>query len=203
MLGSELWFTLKTAMKSVIITTDGACIGNPGPGGWACILRFGNSALEMFGSQPRTTNNRMELTAVIKALQALKEPCKITLYSDSQYVTRGMTEWLSGWKAKGWKRRVKGEDTAVVNRDLWMELDQLAQRHQISWNWVRGHANHADNIRCDLLAERAAAEQTASRRVVKKVVCATTPETSKAQTTTPSARSDGPVEWPSSGGRST
>ena len=122
----------------------------------------------MFGSEPRTTNNRMELTAAIKALQALREPCKITLYSDSQYVTRGMTEWLSGWKAKGWKRRIQGEYKAVLNRDLWIELDQLAQPHRISWTWVRGHANHADNIRCDLLAEKAAAEQTASCSVVKK-----------------------------------
>ena len=168
MLGGRLCFMLKTAMKAVTITTDGACIGNPGPGGWACILRFGNFAKEMFGSEPRTTNNRMELTAAIKALQALREPCKITLYSDSQYVTRGMTEWLSGWKAKGWKRRIQGEYKAVLNRDLWIELDQLAQPHRISWTWVRGHANHADNIRCDLLAETAAAEQTASCRLFKK-----------------------------------
>ena len=191
-------------MKAVTITTDGACVGNPGPGGWACILRFGNFAREMSGSEPRTTNNRMELTAVIKALQALKEPCEITLYSDSQYVTRGMTEWLSGWKAQGWKRRVQGEYKAVLNRDLLIELDQLAQPHRISWTWVRGHANHADNIRCDLLAEKAAAEQTAQRSVVKKVRVKHKPtETSKTQTTTPSARPDGPAEWPSSDGGST
>jgi ribonuclease HI len=152
-------------MKEVTISTDGACIGNPGPGGWACILRFKGFVREMFGSEPQTTNNRMELTAVIKALQALKEPCKVTLYTDSQYVKRGMTEWLSGWKSRGWKRRVRGEYKAVLNQDLWMELDQLAQPHQISWTWVRGHADHADNIRCDSLAETAAAKQLASNRL--------------------------------------
>jgi len=124
----------------------------------------------MFGFEPQTTNNRMELTAVIKALRALKEPCKITLYTDSEYAKRGMTEWLSGWKARGWKRRVRGEYKAVLNQDLWMELDQLGQPHKILWTWVRGHADHADNIRCDFLAERAAANQTASDGAVKKLV---------------------------------
>ena len=150
-------------MKAVTITTDGACIGNPGPGGWACILRFGKFAKEMFGSEPRTTNNRMELTAVIEALMALKEPCKITLYTDSEYVKRGVTEWLDGWKARGWKRREKGKIKEVLNRDLWMKLDQLIQPHQISWTWVRGHAQHAGNIRCDELAQSAARQQIASR----------------------------------------
>jgi ribonuclease HI len=150
-------------MKAVTITTDGACIGNPGPGGWACILRFGNFAREMFGSEPRTTNNRMELTAVIEALNAVKEPCKITLYTDSEYVKRGMTEWLNGWKARGWKRRERGKIKPLVNQDLWMTLDQLVQSHQISWTWVRGHAHHADNIRCDALAQNAARQQIASR----------------------------------------
>jgi ribonuclease HI len=147
-------------MKHVSISTDGACIGNPGPGGWACILRLGDRKKEMFGSEPRTTNNRMELTAVIEALKALKEPCKVKLYTDSQYVKRGITEWISGWKAKGWVRRVKGEGIRpVLNRDLWTELDRLAQPYDISWDWVRGHADHEDNIRCDFLAQRAAREQ--------------------------------------------
>lgn len=159
-----------STVKAVTITTDGACIGNPGPGGWACILRFESFAREMFGSEPRTTNNRMELTAVIEALNALKEPCKITLYTDSEYVKRGMTEWLSGWKARGWKRRERGKTKAVLNQDLWMKLDQLTQPHQISWMWVRGHASHADNIRCDLLAQKAAREQIASRGAVKSVL---------------------------------
>lgn len=162
-------------MKEVTISTDGACIGNPGPGGWACILRFQGYSREMFGFEPRTTNNRMELTAVIKALQTLKEPCKVTLYTDSEYVKRGMTEWLSGWKSRGWKRRVKGEYKAVLNQDLWMELDRLAQPHQISWTWIRGHADHADNIRCDFLAEKAAAEQIASNGIVKKLTSASHP----------------------------
>lgn len=152
-------------MKSVSITTDGACIGNPGPGGWACILRFAGRKREMFGSEPRTTNNRMELTAVIEALKALREPCQVTLYTDSQYVKLGITEWLTGWKARGWTKRARGRSgtRAVLNRDLWMELDRLIQPHQISWMWVRGHADHADNIRADRLARRAAREQITSR----------------------------------------
>jgi ribonuclease HI len=152
-------------MKPVTITTDGACIGNPGPGGWACILRLGNFAREMFGSEPRTTNNRMELTAVIEALKVLKEPCTITFYTDSEYVKRGMTEWLNAWKARGWKRREKGKIKPLVNQDLWMTLDQLIQPHHTSWTWVRGHADHADNIRCDMLAQEAARRQIASRGV--------------------------------------
>jgi ribonuclease HI len=155
-------------MKAVTITTDGACIGNPGPGGWACVLRCGNFAREMFGSEAQTTNNRMELTAVIEALTALKEPSKITLYTDSEYVKRGVTEWLDGWKARGWKRREKGKTKDVLNRDLWMKLDQLIQPHQISWTWVRGHAHHADNIRCDGLAQNAARQQIASRGVTAR-----------------------------------
>jgi len=150
-------------MKHIAISTDGACIGNPGPGGWACILRFGDRHKEMFGAEPRTTNNRMELRAVIEALQALKEPCKVTLHTDSQYVQRGITEWISGWKARGWMRRVKGAGPQpVLNRDLWTELDRLAQPHDISWDWVRGHADHEDNLRCDFLAQRAAREQIRS-----------------------------------------
>lgn len=123
----------------------------------------------MFGSEARTTNNRMELRAVIEALKALKEPCKITLYTDSEYVMRGMTEWLSGWKARGWKRQERGKTKALINQDLWKELDELSQPHEISWTWVRGHSNHADNIRCDFLAQRAAREQIASRGAVQRL----------------------------------
>jgi len=156
-------------MKHVAISTDGACIGNPGPGGWACILRFGDRKKEVFGSEPRTTNNRMELRAVMEALKALKEPCKVTLYTDSQYVQRGITEWISGWKARGWVRRVKGKGIQpVLNRDLWTELDRLAQPHDISWDWVRGHADHEDNIRCDFLAQKAAREQIGSHNAAAR-----------------------------------
>lgn len=152
-------------MKTVTISTDGACIGNPGPGGWACILRFGDLKKEMFGCHPHTTNNRMELTAVIEALKALKQPCKVSLYTDSQYVKRGITEWISGWKARDWMRRQKGAGLQpVLNRDLWMELDSLVQSHQITWAWVKGHATDPDNIRCDELAQKAAREQISSRR---------------------------------------
>jgi ribonuclease HI len=148
-------------MKNVLITTDGACIGNPGPGGWACILRSGRVVREMYGSEPRTTNNRMELRAVIEGLRALREPCQVTVYTDSEYVRKGVTEWLERWKLNGWKKRDKGK---VVNQDLWVELDQAAQQQQrIRWEWVRGHANHADNLRCDFLANRAAREQISSR----------------------------------------
>ena len=155
-------YIVPSNMKSVTISTDGACIGNPGPGGWACILRFGDLKKEIFGSHPQTTNNRMELTAVIEALKALKEPCKVLLYTDSQYVKRGITEWISGWKARGWMRREKGGLKAVLNRDLWTELDRLVQSHQITWAWVKGHATDPDNIRCDELAQKAAREQITS-----------------------------------------
>ncbi len=156
------------------MTTDGACVGNPGPGGWACILRSQNFVREMFGCEQKTTNNRMELRAVIEALKSLKEPCEVTLYTDSQYVQRGVTEWLSQWKARGWKKRAKGRSgtRAVLNQDLWMELDQAAQLHKISWVWVKGHAAHTDNVRCDLLAERAAREQISSRGTIKRLLTA-------------------------------
>jgi ribonuclease HI len=147
-------------MKRVLMTTDGACIGNPGPGGWACILRFGPVVKEMYGSEPRTTNNRMELRAVIEGLRALREPCEATVYTDSEYVQKGITEWLPRWKLNGWKKRDK---RSVVNQDLWSELDRLAQPHRIRWEWVRGHASHEDNLRSDFLANRAAREQIASR----------------------------------------
>jgi len=151
----------RPAAKKAVITTDGACIGNPGPGGWAFILRSGGAAKEMYGSEPHTTNNRMELKAIIEALRTLPEPHEVRVYTDSEYLKNGITEWLPNWKAKGWTRKVKGLPgrQPVKNQDLWMELDQLVQPHRIRWEWVRGHADHSDNNRCDALATRAAREQ--------------------------------------------
>jgi ribonuclease HI len=151
-------------MKKIVLTTDGACIGNPGPGGWACVLRFHDWIGELYGHERHTTNNRMELRAVIEGLRALKEPCEITLNTDSQYVKDGTTKWLPAWKENGWVR--KGHKAAgskpVLNQELWMELDRAVQRHHIAWHWVRGHAEHADNIRCDSLANEAARRQISS-----------------------------------------
>ena len=140
-------------MNHVIIYTDGACQGNPGPGGWGVWLRSGAAEKELFGGEPETTNNRMELTAVIEALAALRRPCKVSLYLDSQYVRKGITEWLRGWKAKGWMTASK---QPVKNVDLWQRLDDLVSNsgHQIEWHWVRGHAGDPGNERADALANR-------------------------------------------------
>ncbi len=140
-------------MNHVIIYTDGACKGNPGPGGWGVLLRSGAAEKELFGGEPETTNNRMELTAVIEALSALKRPCRVSLYLDSEYVRKGITEWLKGWKAKGWKTAAK---QPVKNVDLWQRLDDLVQQggHSIEWHWVRGHAGDPGNERADALANR-------------------------------------------------
>lgn len=155
-------------IKQVRITTDGACIGNPGPGGWACVLRFGSRTGEMYGCAPETTNNRMELQAVIQGLRALKEPCAVTVSTDSQYVQRGITEWLKAWKANGWRKSKNSKGHRVVlNRDLWEELDRIQSSHTIQWRWVKGHADDDDNIRCDALANRAAREQASSPGVVR------------------------------------
>ncbi len=144
-------------MKKIQLITDGACLGNPGPGGWACILRFGDKKKEMFGSDPQTTNNRMELTAAMEGLRVLKEPCEVEVVTDSQYVKNGITQWIHGWKRNGWKTAAK---KPVVNQDLWTELDQLASKHKLEWTWTKGHADHDDNNRCDELATRAAREQS-------------------------------------------
>ena len=138
-------------MKDVVIYTDGACKGNPGPGGWGVVLRSGRHQKEMHGGEAETTNNRMELTAVIEALAALKRPCQVDLYLDSQYVRQGITSWIHGWKAKGWKTASK---EPVKNVDLWQRLDALAHggAHQIRWHWVKGHAGHPGNERADALA---------------------------------------------------
>lgn len=147
--------------KKVILITDGACIGNPGPGGWACILRYGDHKKELYGSEPETTNNRMELKAVIAGLNALKEPCDVLVTTDSKYVKDGLTEWLESWKKQSWVRKVKGlpGKQPVKNRDLWEQLDTLKGKHTITLEWVKGHADHPDNNRCDKLATRAAREQ--------------------------------------------
>jgi ribonuclease HI len=143
-------------MKHVQLITDGACLGNPGPGGWAYILRFGKHAREASGSVKETTNNRMELTAALEGLRALKEPCKVEVVTDSEYVKNGITTWIHSWKRNGWKTAAK---KPVVNQDLWNELDQAANGHEIKWTWTRGHYDHEDNNRCDELATRAAREQ--------------------------------------------
>ncbi len=133
--------------------TDGACKGNPGPGGWGVLLTWGGTEKELFGGERETTNNRMEMMAVIEGLSALKQPCSITLYIDSQYVLKGMTEWLKGWKARGWLTASK---EPVKNVDLWQRLDALVNTagHKIDWRWVKGHAGHPGNERADALANR-------------------------------------------------
>ncbi len=146
-------------MKKVQIITDGSCIGNPGPGGWACILRHGGKMREMYGSEPRTTNNRMELKAAVKGLEVLKEPCQVEIVTDSNYVKHGITEWIHKWKINGWRT---GGKQAVANQDLWHELDEMASKHQVKWAWTKGHASHADNNRCDELAQAAARGQLKS-----------------------------------------
>jgi ribonuclease HI len=143
-------------VKKIQLITDGACIGNPGPGGWACILRYNDHKRELVGSEPETTNNRMELTAAIEGLSALKEPCEVEVVTDSEYVKNGITKWIQGWKRNGWKTSQK---KPVVNQDLWTELDHQVSRHQTKWTWTKGHADHEDNNRCDELATQAAREQ--------------------------------------------
>ena len=146
-------------MKSVQLITDGSCLGNPGPGGWAYILRYGEHQRECSGGEARTTNNRMELMAAIEGLNAIKEPCQVTIVTDSQYVKNGIQSWMKGWKKNGWKRASK---KPVQNQDLWQELDEAVGRHKTAWEWTKGHASHEDNNRCDELA-RAAAERMAGR----------------------------------------
>jgi len=146
-------------MKKVRIITDGACLGNPGPGGWAAILRYKTRELELCGSEPQTTNNRMELTAALRGLEALKEPCEVEIVTDSEYLKRGITEWLPRWKRNGWRKSSKDP---VKNQDLWEQLDRAVARHRTHWIWTKGHAGDADNQRADELASRAAREQCSS-----------------------------------------
>jgi ribonuclease HI len=140
-------------LNRVEIHTDGACKGNPGPGGWGALLQSGRHEKELCGGQPLTTNNRMELTAVIEALSALKRPCEVDLYLDSQYVRQGITEWIGNWKARGWRTAAR---QPVKNADLWQALDALVsgRGHRIRWHWVKGHAGHPGNERADALANR-------------------------------------------------
>lgn len=146
-------------MNHIIIYTDGACKGNPGPGGWGVLLKSGSVEKELFGGHPQTTNNRMELQAVIEALRALKRPCRVTLYLDSEYVRKGITEWLPGWKARGWLTASK---QPVKNVELWQQLDEQVQTggHQIEWRWVKGHAGDPGNERADSLANRGVTHTT-------------------------------------------
>lgn len=137
--------------RSVTIYTDGACSGNPGPGGWGAILKFGRHEKELSGGEPETTNNRMELRAALEALRSLTEPCSVTLFTDSEYLRRGVTEWLPGWKRRNWRRK----GGKLANVDLWMKLDEEIARHEVHWRWVRGHAGHPLNERVDKLARKA------------------------------------------------
>ena len=144
---------MNEADNSIVeIFTDGACTGNPGPGGWGTILRFGGHEKELSGYDPETTNNRMELIGAIAGLEALTRPCRVRVTTDSEYVKKGMTEWIEGWVKRGWKNTQK---KPVANRDLWERLLELADQHQVEWHWVRGHDGHAENERCDALARAA------------------------------------------------
>jgi ribonuclease HI len=139
------------ASQIVHIWTDGACKGNPGPGGWGALLRYGKTERELCGGEAHTTNNRMELLAAISALEALKRPCIVHLTTDSQYVRQGMLEWLTNWRRKNWRR---ADGKPVKNADLWMRLDEAAARHDMHWHWIKGHAGHPENERADDLANR-------------------------------------------------
>jgi ribonuclease HI len=146
----------------VEVFTDGACRGNPGPGGWGALLRTGGHEKCLSGAEPATTNNRMELTAAIEALRALKRPCRVDLTTDSQYLRQGITSWIDNWKRRGWKT---ADRKPVKNIDLWQALDQEARRHQVAWHWVRGHSGHAENERADQLANEAIDRLLAGRRL--------------------------------------
>jgi ribonuclease HI len=147
------------APRRVQLITDGACRGNPGPGGWAAILRCGSRTKEIFGASPHTTNNRMELAAAIEGLRALKQPCEVEIVTDSAYVKDGITEWIHRWRRNGWRTAGK---KPVLNQDLWMTLDGLVAYHRVRWTWTKGHASHEDHNRADELAVEAAAAQAFS-----------------------------------------
>ncbi|CUR47190.1 ribonuclease HI [Alloalcanivorax xenomutans] len=147
-------------MKTVEIFTDGACRGNPGPGGWGALLRHGEHEKELFGGEPLTTNNRMELMAAIVALETLKSPCRVVLTTDSQYVRQGITEWMANWKRRGWRTASR---QPVKNADLWQRLDQAAAPHEVEWRWVRGHSGHVENERADRLANRGIDQMSVDR----------------------------------------
>ena len=147
------------ALKKVQLITDGSCLGNPGKGGWAAILRFSGKEKELWGSAPHTTNNRMELTAAVEGLRILREHCEVEIVTDSEYVKKGITTWMKNWKKRGW---LTADRKPVVNRDLWEQLDEQNERHTTTWVWTKGHASHDDNNRADELAARAAREQSSS-----------------------------------------
>lgn len=163
-------------MKKIVeLFTDGACSGNPGPGGWGAILRFGDTTKELHGGEADTTNNRMELMAAISGLNALKEPCEVVLYTDSKYVMDGINGWINGWKRNGWKTAAK---QPVKNVELWQALDEANRRHKVTWNWVKGHAGHVENERADELARLGMAPFQPNRRVDPlKVQSAASPAT--------------------------
>ncbi|WP_286238690.1 ribonuclease HI [Neptuniibacter halophilus] len=142
-------------MKVVEMFTDGACKGNPGPGGWGVFMRYGESEKQLYGGEQGTTNNRMELMAAIQGLEALNRPCEVVLTTDSQYVRQGITEWITGWKRKGWKN---SQNKPVKNADLWQRLDQAAAKHQVDWRWVKGHSGHPENELADQLANKGVEE---------------------------------------------
>jgi ribonuclease HI len=156
------WFSAmnENNAKVVELFSDGACSGNPGPGGYGTILRYGETVKEVSGCEPRTTNNRMELRAIIEGLRLLKKPCRVRVVTDSNYVVKGMTQWIRGWVAKNW---INSEKKPVLNRDLWEELLALSKIHRVEWQWVRGHRGHKENERCDALA-REAIERCRSNR---------------------------------------
>lgn len=143
---------MQNSSQQVELYTDGACSGNPGPGGWGALLRYKGTEKELSGAEPETTNNRMELMAAIEGLKAINRPCPVTLYTDSKYVLQGVTEWMSAWKTRGWKTADK---KPVKNQDLWMALDEQVNRHQVTWQWVKGHNGHIENERVDELARMA------------------------------------------------
>jgi ribonuclease HI len=147
-------------MTDVVIYTDGACKGNPGPGGWGVLLRAGQAERELWGGASHTTNNRMELTAVIQGLTVLTRPCSVTLYTDSEYVRQGITSWIHGWRKRGW---LTADRKPVKNQDLWQQLDAMASRHKVDWQWVKGHAGDPGNERADALANRGVSEQGDAR----------------------------------------
>ena len=150
------------APPRVVIYTDGACDPNPGPGGWAALLQYENREKALSGSDPHTTNNRMELTAAVQALQALSSPCQVEFYTDSEYLKRGVTEWLPGWRKRNWQRK----SGVLANVDLWKALDAALRPHAVRWHWVRGHSGHPQNERVDRLARRAIRSNTGSTKVV-------------------------------------
>jgi ribonuclease HI len=149
------------AGDAVVIYTDGGCKGNPGPGGWGALLIYKGKERELHGGEPLTTNNRMEMMAAIVALETLKRGCRVDLHTDSQYLRNGITEWIGGWKANGWKTAAK---KPVKNADLWQRLDEARKRHEVSWHWVRGHAGHPENERVDKLAQLGIEEQEAAAK---------------------------------------